>query len=90
LSCHGRDQRSRCASYADTRIGDALQSLANFAGGVDVVEERTVTEGRLRFVARLLEGEGMSEVCRDFGISRKPAYKIFNRYKAEGVSASIN
>jgi transposase-like protein len=30
-----------------------------------------VTEECLRFVARLLEGEGMSEVCRDFGISRK-------------------
>jgi len=35
-------------------------------------------EERLRFVARLLEGEGMSEVCRDFGISRKTGYKMFN------------
>jgi transposase-like protein len=26
---------------------------------------------RLRFVARLLDGEAMSEVCRAFGISRK-------------------
>jgi transposase-like protein len=38
---------------------------------------------RLRFVARLLEGDGMSDVCRDFGISRKTGYKIFNRYKDE-------
>ena len=38
-------------------------------------------EERLRFVARLLEGEGMSAVCREFGISRKTGYKIFNRYK---------
>ena len=29
--------------------------------------ECSVTEERLRFVARLLDGEGMSEVCRDFG-----------------------
>lgn len=28
-------------------------------------------EERVRFVARLLEGDGMSEVCREFGISRK-------------------
>jgi transposase len=44
-------------------------------------------EERLRFVARLLEGEGMSEVCREFGISRKTGYKIFNRYKDQGLEA---
>jgi transposase-like protein len=42
---------------------------------------------RVRFVARLLEGEGMSEVCRDFGISRKTGYKIFGRYKEDGLDA---
>ena len=49
--------------------------------------ECSVMEERLRFVARLLEGEGMSEVCRDFGISRKTGYKIFNRYKEHGLDA---
>ena len=49
--------------------------------------ECSVTEERLRFVARLLEGEGMSEVCGEFGISRKTGYKIFNRYKEEGLDA---
>jgi transposase InsO family protein len=49
--------------------------------------ECSVTEERLRFVARLLEGEGMSEVCRSFGISRKTGYKIFNRYKEDGLDA---
>jgi len=44
----------------------------------------SVMEERLRFVARLLEGEGMSEVCRDFGISRKTGYKILNRYQQDG------
>jgi transposase len=47
----------------------------------------SVTEERLRFVARLLEGEGMSAVCREFGISRKTGYKIFNRYKDQGLDA---
>jgi transposase len=42
---------------------------------------------RLRFVARLLEGEGMSEVRRSFGISRKTGYKIFSRDKDEGLEA---
>ena len=44
-------------------------------------------EERLRFVARLLEGEAMTDVCREFGISRKTGYKLYNRYKDEGSSA---
>ena len=40
---------------------------------------------RLRFVARLLDGEKMAVLCREFDISRKTAYKIFNRYKDCGV-----
>jgi len=40
---------------------------------------------RLRFVARLLEGEKMAAVCREFGISRKTGYKIFDRYKECGI-----
>lgn len=49
--------------------------------------ERSVMEERLRFIARLLEGESMSSVCREFGISRKTGYKIYNRYNAEGMDA---
>ncbi len=41
---------------------------------------------RLKFVARLLEGEKMSVVCRDFGISRPTGYKIFHRYKEFGLT----
>ena len=47
----------------------------------------SVMEERLRFVARLLEGESMSAACRSFGISRKTGYKIFNRYKEHGLEA---
>lgn len=42
-------------------------------------------EERLRFVARLLDGERMAVACREFGISRKTGYKIFARYKEFGV-----
>jgi putative transposase len=40
---------------------------------------------RLRFVARLLEGEKMSALCREFDISRKTGYKIYSRYKDCGL-----
>jgi len=42
-------------------------------------------EERLRFVARLIDGEKMAPLCREFGISRKTGYKIFNRYKDLGL-----
>ena len=32
-----------------------------------------------------LAGEGMAELCREFGISRKTGYKIFDRYQECGV-----
>ena len=50
-------------------------------------KECSVMESRLRFVARLLDGEAMSDVCREFGISRKTGYKIFDRYKECGSEA---
>ncbi len=50
-------------------------------------KECSVVDERLRFVAQLLDGEAMSEVCRAFGISRKTGYKIFERYKEHGLEA---
>lgn len=50
-------------------------------------KESSVMDERLRFVARLLEGERMSDVCGEFGISRKTGYKIRNRYREDGVEA---
>ena len=45
---------------------------------------------RLKFVARLLDGEKMAGLCREFGISRKTGYKIFNRYKDCGLEGLAN
>jgi transposase len=50
-------------------------------------KECHVMDERLRFVARLLEGEKMAPLCAEFGISRKTGYKIFDRYKDYGVQA---
>jgi putative transposase len=40
---------------------------------------------RVRFVARLLDGEKMAALCDEFGISRKTGYKIYERYRRIGV-----
>ena len=50
-------------------------------------KECSVMDERLRFVGRLLDGEAMTDVCREFGISRKTGYKIFDRYKEHGLEA---
>ena len=40
-------------------------------------KECHVMDERLRFVARRLDGETMTALCEEFGISRKTGYKIF-------------
>jgi putative transposase len=48
-------------------------------------KECHVMDERVRFIARLLDGEKMTPLCAEFGISRKTGYKIFERYKDCGV-----
>src|ERR1700726_3397200 len=48
-------------------------------------KECSVTDERMQFVARRLAGEPMAELCREFGISRKTGYKIFDRYQECGI-----
>jgi len=36
---------------------------------------------RVRFVGRILDGERIGDLCREFGISRKTGYKFLERYK---------
>ena len=40
---------------------------------------------RLKFIARLLDGEKMAQLCREFAISRKTGYKILTRYNDSGL-----
>src|SRR5258708_14604593 len=42
---------------------------------------------RLKFFSRALDGERMTELCQQLGISRKTAYKILGRYKDCGPEA---
>ena len=41
--------------------------------------ESNLMNESIKFVARLLDGESMTAVCREFGIVRKTGYKILNR-----------
>jgi hypothetical protein len=51
-----------------------------FREGVMPWKEWSVMDERLQFVDRLLAGDPMTELCREFGISRETGYKIFDRY----------
>jgi putative transposase len=48
-------------------------------------KESVLMDERLKFVGRLLEGEKMALLCREFGISRKTGYKFWDRYKQVGL-----
>lgn len=48
-------------------------------------KESSVMDERMKFVARLLDGEKMTDLCQEFGIARKTGYKIFDRYQSCGV-----
>jgi len=48
-------------------------------------KESSVMDERMLFVIRLKDGETMASLCREFGISRKTGYKIFERYEQCGL-----
>lgn len=47
-------------------------------------KECTKVNERLKFVSRIAEGEKMTDLCLEFGISRKTGYKILDRYNEAG------
>src|SRR3981189_3745994 len=47
----------------------------------------SVMEERLRFVARLLDGEAMTAASRQRAGTHNTGYKIFDRYKEHGLAA---
>jgi hypothetical protein len=59
-------------------MGDTFSLLGE---GVMPWKECSVMDERVRFVARLLDGDKMAALCREFAISRKTGYKIFDRYR---------
>lgn len=47
-------------------------------------KRNSVMDERMKFVVRLLDGEKMSDLCREYGISRKTGYKFWDRYHMDG------
>ena len=45
-----------------------------------------IMDERMKFIGRLLSGEKMAELCREFDISRKTGYKFWHRYKDIGIN----
>jgi len=39
---------------------------------------------KMKFIARLVDGEKMTRLCAEFNISRKTGHKLWNRYQEEG------
>lgn len=50
-------------------------------------KETSVMDERMRFIGRLISGEKMAPLCREFGISRTTGHKIWKRYQEQGSSA---
>lgn len=50
-------------------------------------KETCVMDERTKFIGRLLSGEKMAPLCREFGISRVTGYKIWKRYQEFGSVA---
>jgi len=48
-------------------------------------KECNAMDERVKFIARFLEGERVAALSREFGISRKTAYKIIERYHDTGL-----
>ena len=53
-------------------------------------KETCVMDERTRFIGRLLEGDKMAVLCREFGISRVTGHKIWSRYQQEGNTGLYN
>jgi transposase-like protein len=49
--------------------------------------ESTKMDEKLKFVARYLDGESISDLCREFGISRVTGHKVDARYRESGLEA---
>jgi transposase InsO family protein len=45
-----------------------------------------IMDQRVTFVARLIDGESMTLLCREFGITRPTGYKLLERYEKYGVA----
>ena len=48
-------------------------------------KETSVMDERIKFIGRVLGGEKLAVLCREFGISRVTGHKIWSRYQEVGI-----
>lgn len=53
-------------------------------------KESSPVDNRMRLIARHLEGERMTDLCKEFGISRKTGYKFLERFEQHGLEGLEN
>lgn len=53
-------------------------------------KETSVMDERTKFIGRILEGEKLAPLCREFGISRVTGHNIWNRYQQDGNKGLYN
>lgn len=69
------------------RTGDMGNTFRVLAGGVDAVEKVFGDGGTVTVRGSPARRRGHERGVPGFGISRKTGYKLFNRYKDEGLDA---
>lgn len=52
-------------------------------------KECSTVDEKVKFIARLLDGEKMAPLCREFNISRKTGYQIWEKYLRFGQEAFV-
>lgn len=52
-------------------------------------KECSMLDEKIKFIARLLDGEKLAPLCREFNISRKTGYQIWKKYLQFGQQAFI-
>ena len=52
-------------------------------------KESTIMDEKLKFIARYLEGETITKLCQDFGVSRTTGHNLIKRYRQMGSEALV-
>lgn len=52
-------------------------------------QERSVMDEKLKFIARYLEGESITSLSREFGVSRTTGHSLVKRYREMGSEALV-
>jgi transposase InsO family protein len=52
-------------------------------------KDSSMLDEKVKFIARLLDGEKMAPLCREFNISRKTGYQIWDKYQEFGQAAFL-